>query len=127
MIVNTLNSTTGVPGCGDWVGLCGIVEDRLSQIPQFLKAVQALVSLDRVLVEVGRHCRREQLNLSSRCLRPPRQELKYLAPHCSALSGKVLNFTDLRKLNVGFKISFQTYTPLWRTEANIRLFKVWCT
>lgn len=73
MIVNTLNSTTGVPGCGDWVGLYGIVEDRLSQIPQFLKAVQALVSLDRVLEEVGRHCRREQLNLSSRCLRPPRQ------------------------------------------------------
>lgn len=83
MIVNTLNSTTGVPGWGDWVGwwgdwvwLCGIVEDRVSQIPQCLKAVQALVSLDRVLVEVGRHCRREQHNLSSRCLRPPRQELK---------------------------------------------------
>lgn len=54
MIVNTLNSTTGVPGRGDWVGLCGIIEDRVSQIPQFLKAVQALVSLDRVLVEVGR-------------------------------------------------------------------------
>lgn len=102
MIVNTLNSTTGVPGWGDWVGLCGIVEDRVSQITKILKAVQALVSLDRVLVEVGRHCRREQHNLSSRCLRPPRQELKYLAPHCSALSGKVLNFTDLRKLNVSF-------------------------
>lgn len=73
MIVNTLNSTTGVQGWGDWVWLFGIVEDRLLQIPQFLKAAQALVSLDRVLVEVGRHCRREQLNLSSRCLRPPRQ------------------------------------------------------